>query len=176
LRRLSLLLVSAVMALTLIAVAAGVAWAVTKDCPPHPQGCTGTSGNDVLNSSPEDNWMEGLAGNDTYTNFVQPKSGFDVIGDAAGTDKLVLTNYTADEVIFYTYDANEDGNVESIWIDIPPKDPADGSNNSVVVVNYWTDTQQECPSLDACDPGPGHIEAIQFAGGGGASLTGLKPR
>ena len=171
-RRITLLLM--LMAIGLLAVS-GVAWAVTKDCPPEPQKCTGTSGDDVLNSTPEDNIMEGLEGNDTYTNFVQPKTGFDIINDAAGTDTLVLDSYSAAELPMYQVDANEDGNVDSLWVDIPPEDPSDGSNNSVVVVNFWDDSKPECPGLDACPPGPGHIETIKL--GGGAGTTGLiKPR
>ena len=170
-RRITLLLM--LMAIGLLAVS-GVAWAVTKTCPPAPQKCTGTPGNDVLSSSPEDNNMEGLAGNDTYTNFVKPTSGTDVISDAAGTDKLVLTNYTPAELTGYCLDANENGNGDTLYIDIPPKDPQNGDpNNAVIVVGYYDDqTQGKCAGQ-----GPGYIEDIQFSGGGGAGPTGLiKPR
>jgi hypothetical protein len=63
-RRITLLLM--VMATALLAVS-GVAWAVTKTCPPLPQKCTGTTGADVLKSTSQDNGMLGGAGNDTYT-------------------------------------------------------------------------------------------------------------
>jgi hypothetical protein len=168
-RRITLLLMLMVIALLAVS---GVAWAVTKTCPPAPQKCTGTPGNDVLSSSPEDNDMFGLAGNDTYTNFAKPKSGTDVISDAAGTDKLVLTNYTQAELPGYCLDANENGNYDSIYIDIPPKDSQGTINNGVVVDSMYNDQSKKCPG----DPGPGYIEDIQIGGGGGASLTGLKPR
>jgi hypothetical protein len=158
------------MAIALLAVS-GVAWAVTKTCPPDPQKCVGTSGNDVLSSSPEDNTMEGLAGNDTYTNFVKPTSGYDSINDAAGTDKLVLTNYTAAELTIYNADTNGNGMVDSVYIDIPPKDPDPGNdvNNGLLLINHFDDKKQQCP----CGQGPGYIEDVQFGGGGGAVLTGL---
>jgi hypothetical protein len=55
-RRIALLLM--VMASTLL-VASGVAWAVTKTCPPAPKECKGTSGADVLKSTSKDNNMGG---------------------------------------------------------------------------------------------------------------------
>jgi hypothetical protein len=164
-RRITLLLM--LMAIGLLAVS-GVAWAVTKTCPPDPQVCRGTSGDDVLNSTPEDNNMEGLAGNDTYTNFVKPNPGFDLIDDAAGTDKLVLTNYTDAETPLFANDANNNGNIDSLYIDLPPKDPGNQVNNGVLVIRYFDDTKQQCP----CGRGPGYIEAIQIRGGAGQ--TGLK--
>jgi hypothetical protein len=54
-RRITLLLM--VMASTLL-VASGVAWAVTKTCPPSPaKMCWGTSGADVLKGTSKDNLM-----------------------------------------------------------------------------------------------------------------------
>ena len=94
-RRITLLLM--VMATALLAVS-GVAWAVTKTCPPEPQECVGTNGDDVLKSSSQDNNMIGQAGNDTYTNFVKGASGFDTIVDTSGTDKLLLIEYAESEV------------------------------------------------------------------------------
>ena len=73
-RRIALLLM--VMASTLL-VASGVAWAVTKTCPPAPKKCNGTSGADVLKSTSKNNDMLGKGGNDTYTNFVKGSSGLD---------------------------------------------------------------------------------------------------
>ena len=171
-RRITLLLM--LMAIALLAVS-GVAWAVTKTCPPAPKKCTGTSGNDVLSSSPKNNDMFGLAGNDTYTNFVKPTSGYDYIVDAAGKDKLVLTNYTGKEVGVAYGDLNRNGKIDSFYLDLPPKDPVPGKQvkNALMLQAYFDDKKQKCP----CGPGPGYIEDIQVAGGGGASLTGLiKPR
>jgi hypothetical protein len=164
-RRITLLLM--LMAIGLLAVS-GVAWAVTKTCPPDPQVCRGTSGDDVLKSTPEDNNMEGLEGNDTYTNFVKPNPGYDVIADAAGTDKLVLTNYTDAETPTFEADANNNGNTDSLYIDLPPKDSGNQVNNAVLVIDFFDDTKQQCP----CGDGPGNIETIQVSGGAGQS--GLK--
>ena len=55
-RRIALLLM--VMASTLL-VASGVAWAVTKTCPPAPKKCLGTKGADVLRSTSRNNYMYG---------------------------------------------------------------------------------------------------------------------
>jgi hypothetical protein len=57
-----------VMASTLL-VASGLAWAVTKTCPPVPKKCLGASGADVLKSTSSKNWMYGKGGNDTYTQW-----------------------------------------------------------------------------------------------------------
>jgi hypothetical protein len=163
-RRITLLLM--LMAIALLAFS-GVAWAVTKTCPPDPQVCRGTSGNDVLKSTSQDNTMVGLAGNDTYTNFAKPNPGYDLIDDAAGTDKLVLTDYTEAETVWFYVDANENGNADSLYIDLPPEDPPNATKNAVLVLNYFDDTEPECPTLDACGRGPGYIETIQFGGGAG---------
>jgi hypothetical protein len=88
-RRIVLLLM--VMASTLL-LASGVAWAVTKTCPPAPKNCTGTGGADVLKSTSKNNYMVGKEGNDTYTHFVRGNSGRDGIYDSGGRDKLLLTN------------------------------------------------------------------------------------
>jgi hypothetical protein len=59
-RRITVLLM--VMATALLAVS-GVAWAVTKTCPPAPQECTGTNGADVLlESTSQANFMAGRGG------------------------------------------------------------------------------------------------------------------
>src|SRR5215213_1878122 len=108
-RRITLLLM--LMAIALLAVC-GVAWAVTKTCPPDPQVCKGTTGNDVLKSTSEDNNMVGFAGNDTYTNFVKPDPGYDHILDEVGTDKLVLTDYTQAETTYFIADVNNNGKID----------------------------------------------------------------
>jgi secreted trypsin-like serine protease len=74
-KRITLLLT--VMATALL-VASGVAWAVNKTCPPHPQVCSGTSGDAVLKSPSQDN-MYGKGDNDTYTNFVSRNSHADLM-------------------------------------------------------------------------------------------------
>ena len=122
----------------------------------------------MLKSTPEDNSMVGMEGNDTYTNFVKPNPGFDSIDDAAGTDKLVLTNYTDAETPLFANDANNNGNIDSLYIDLPPKDQGNQVNNGVLVFRYFDDTKQQCP----CGQGPGYIETIQISGGAGQ--TGLK--
>jgi hypothetical protein len=78
-KRITLLLT--VMATALL-VASGVAWAVTKTCPPHLQVCSGTSGDDVLKSTSQDNNMYGKEGNNTYTNYVRRNSRADLMGAA----------------------------------------------------------------------------------------------
>jgi hypothetical protein len=166
-RRITLLLM--LIAIALLAVS-GVAWAVTKTCPPHPQVCRGTSGDDVLKSTSKDNNMEGLAGNDTYTNFVKPNPGFDIINDAAGTDKLVLTNYTQAEAIAFFWDTNGNGRIDSLYIDLPPEDPPNATKNAVGVVDFFDDTKTDCPSVQQCPRGPGYIETIQLGGGAGTTV------
>jgi hypothetical protein len=74
-KRITLLLT--VMATALL-VASGVAWAVTKTCPPHLQVCSGTSGDAMLKSTSQDN-MYGKGDNDTYTNFVRRNSRADLM-------------------------------------------------------------------------------------------------
>jgi hypothetical protein len=162
-RRITLLLM--LMAIALLAVS-GVAWAITKTCPPDPQVCRGTSGNDVLKSTSQDNNMVGLAGNDTYTNFVKPNPGYDWIHDAAGRDKLVLTNYTDAQTPTFSADANDNGRIDSLYIDLPPRDPPNATKNAVVVLNFFDDTKTQCP----CDRGPGYIETILVSGGAGRTV------
>src|SRR5215210_4089104 len=103
-KRITLLLM--LMASTLL-VASGVAWAVTKTCPPTPKKCLGTSGADVLKSTSRNNWMYGKGGNDTYTHFVRGNSGNDGIIDSGGKDHLLLLNYTQSEVRLFYSDINK---------------------------------------------------------------------
>jgi hypothetical protein len=160
-RRFTLLLM--VMASSLLA-ASGVAWAVTKTCPPTPKKCLGTSRADVLKSTSKNNMMLGKGGNDTYTNFVKPKTGYDTINDAGGKDKLVLTAYTKSQIYGHALclDMDADGRTDGVWIDIPPS-PDRPVRNAVKVLNYFNDKDPGCPGV----PGPGYIENIQVSGGGG---------
>ena len=148
-RRIALLLV--VMASTLL-VASGVAWAVTKTCPPDPKKCWGTSGADVLKSTSKDNLMYGKGGNDTYTNFVKGNSGRDAIIDSGGRDKLLLTNYAKSEVKLEALDTNKNGKADSLGLIL-----GKGTKNTVLILGYFDDTKRKGPF----PRGPGYIEAIQ---------------
>jgi hypothetical protein len=148
-RRIALLLM--VMASTLL-VASGVAWAVTKTCPPAPKKCWGTSGADVLKSTSKDNLMYGKGGNDTYTNFVKGNSGRDAIIDSGGRDKLLLTNYAKSEVKLEALDTNKNGKADSLGIIL-----GKGTKNTVLILGYFDDTKRKGPF----PRGPGYIEAIQ---------------
>lgn len=149
-RRLTLLLL---LTASVLLAASGVAWAVTKTCPPRSKGfCLGTSGADVLKSTSRNNDMLGLAGNDTYTNFVRGKSGHDAIRDKAGRDKLVLTKYRDRELRLYYLDKNNNRKIDSVWIVL-------GSyKNSVVIENHFDDRSRQCP----CKPGFGYIENVLY--------------
>ena len=144
-RRITLLLI--VMATALLAVS-GVAWAVTKRCPPEPQECLGTNRDDVLKSSSQDNNMIGQAGNDTYTNFVKGASGFDMIVDTSGTDKLLLTEYAESEVKRVLVDIDKNGKDDSLFLMLG------GEQHRVAIANYY--------DQGTTKPGPGYIEVIQF--------------
>jgi hypothetical protein len=150
-RRIALLLM--VMASTLL-VASGIAWAVTKTCPPEPKRCNGTSGADVLKSTSKNNDMLGKGGNDTYTNFVRGNSGNDLILDSGGKDKLLLTNYSVSEIKLYPQDVNKNGKTDSLGLVL-----GKGNKNTVLIVNYFDDTKKR-PPLNA-HHGPGYIELIQ---------------
>jgi hypothetical protein len=136
-----------VMASALLAVS-GVAWAVTKTCPPEPQECVGTNGDDVLKSSSQDNNMIGQAGKDTYTNFVKGASGLDIIVDTSGTDKLLLTEYAESEVKRVLVDIDENGKDDSLFLMLG------GEQHRVTIANYY--------AQGTTKPGPGYIEVIQF--------------
>jgi RTX calcium-binding nonapeptide repeat (4 copies) len=151
-RRIALLLM--VMASTLL-VASGVAWAVTKTCPPVPKKCLGTSGADVLKSSSSKNWMYGKGGNDTYTHFVRGNSGNDGIIDSGGKDHLLLLNYTKSEVKFRWFDINENGNADALGIYL-----GKGSKNTVMIYNAYDDTKSKAPFPH----GRGWIEDIRCCG------------
>jgi RTX calcium-binding nonapeptide repeat (4 copies) len=152
-RRIALLLM--VMASTLI-VASGVAWAVTKTCPPIPKKCLGTSGADVLKSSSSKNWMYGKGGNDTYTHFVWGNSGDDGIIDSGGKDKLLLTQYRDSEVKDGWYDTNKNGKADALGLYL-----GKGSKNFVMIYNYYDDTKSGNPNC-GCPHGRGYIEHIKF--------------
>jgi hypothetical protein len=136
-----------VMASALLAVS-GVAWTVTKTCPPEPQECVGTNGDDVLKSSSQDNNMIGQAGKDTYTNFVKGASGLDIIVDTSGTDKLLLTEYAESEVKRVLVDIDENGKDDSLFLMLG------GEQHRVTIANYY--------AQGTTKPGPGYIEVIQF--------------
>jgi hypothetical protein len=152
-RRIALLLM--VMASTLL-VASGVAWAVTKTCPPEPKECNGTSGADVLKSTSKNNDMFGKGGKDTYTNFVRGNSGVDLIFDSGGKDKLVLTAYSESEV-FKRASAedyvNKNGKADSLVLPLDRK-----GKNGIILAAFYDDTRSKPPWR----PGPGYIEVIQF--------------
>jgi Ca2+-binding RTX toxin-like protein len=149
-RRIAVLLM--VMASTLL-VASGVAWAVTKTCPPAPKLCKGTSGADVLKSTSKDNDMVGKGGNDTYTHFVRGNSGKDVLVDSGGKDKLVLTNYSQTELKSDLVDTNSNGKVDSFGLRLA------GTKNTVLIVGYFNDKRSKPPF----PRGPGYIERILVA-------------
>jgi hypothetical protein len=148
-KRITLLLL--LMASTLL-VASGVAWAVTKTCPPTPKKCLGTSGADVLKSTSRNNWMYGKGGNDTYTHFVRGNSGNDGIIDSGGKDHLFLLNYTQSEVRLFYYDINKNGKADSLGIYL-----GKGSKNFVLIYNAYDDTKSKPPFR----PGRGWIEDVR---------------
>ena len=164
-RRITLLLM--LMAIGLLAVS-GVAWAITKTCPPEPQVCYGTDGNDVLKNTSEHNIMAAKAGNDTYTNFLKSNAGTsanpptDSIGDAAGTDTLVLTDYSKSELKTAWADANGNGNGDTLIIFLG------SSKTSVALLAYFDDTSSD---PQAFRPGPGYIEKIPPLSSASGSLS-----
>jgi hypothetical protein len=135
-RRIALLLM--VMASRLL-VASGVAWAVTKTCPPEPQICYGTSGADVLKNTKERNAMAGKAGNDTYTNFLKSIAGKDTIGDDSGKDTLQLTDYSQSELKGAPADVNNNGKADTLVIFLGSQ------QNWVALLDYFDDTRSEPP-------------------------------
>jgi RTX calcium-binding nonapeptide repeat (4 copies) len=172
-RRTALLLV--LMASVLLA-ASGVAWAVTKTCPPSPAKiCWGTSGADVLKGTSKDNLMAAKGGNDTYTNFARGNSGDDVISDGfsgghtvvGGRDKLLLTNYRKSEISYAVLDQNGNGKADGLgyilgsggqstqrlqtWDILNPP-----GKNTVHIANYYDDTRSKPPFRR----GRGYIESI----------------
>jgi hypothetical protein len=172
-RRVALLLMVMVTALL---VASGVAWAVTKTCPPFPAKiCWGTSGADVLKSTSKDNSMVGKGGNDTYTNFARGNSGDDIISDGfsgghtvvGGRDKLLLTNYRKSEISYAVLDQNGNGKADGLgyilgsggqstqrlqtWDILNPP-----GKNTVHIANYYDDTRSKPPFRR----GRGYIESI----------------
>ena len=162
-RRAALLLM--VMATALL-VASGVAWAVTKTCPPssldpsfppeYAKICWGTSGADVLKSTRYNNEMVGKGGNDTYTNFARGNSGDDVITDYGGRDKLLLTNYRSSEISSAVLDQSGNGKADGLgyilgsggqstqrlqtWDILNPP-----GKNTVQIANYFDDTRSKPP-------------------------------
>jgi hypothetical protein len=147
-RRIAVLLM--VMASVLLA-ASGVAWAVTKTCPPAPKKCWGTKGADVLKSSSKDNYMFGKRGNDTYTHFVRGNSGHDLIYDTGGKDKLLLTNYSNSEVRGRPYDVDNNGKPDGLQVKL-----GKGNQNQLIIGNYFDNTKSKPPFYR----GPGYIEDI----------------
>jgi hypothetical protein len=149
-RRTALLLV--LMASVLLA-ASGVAWAVTKTCPPSPKDCWGTNGADVLKSTSKANFMLGKKGNDTYTNFVRGNSGIDDILDYGGRDKLVLSNYSASEVKYAEVDyLNKNGKADTLFVYL-----GKGTQNVLIIGAFFDDTRSKPPY----NRGFGFIEVIQ---------------
>jgi hypothetical protein len=139
-------------------VASGVAWAVTKTCPPTPKKCWGTSGADVLKSTSKDNDMVGKGGNDTYTNFVRGNSGHDFIADSGGKDKLVLTNYKASEVTILAADTNKNGKADSFFVFLDKK----GTKNYVLILGALDDKKSLVKKPSTWRTGPGYIEVLLF--------------
>src|SRR5215203_6609924 len=143
-----------VMATALLA-ASGVAWAVTKTCPPDPKVCAGTNGADVLKSSSKDNNMLGKGGNDTYTHFVRGNVGKDVIKDTRGSDKLLLTNYSQSEVKARRLDTNKNNKADSVVLYL-----GQGRQHWVAILGFYDDTRSKPPFRR----GPGYIEVIRTKG------------
>jgi hypothetical protein len=135
-RRITLLLM--LMAIGLLAVS-GVAWAVTKTCPPEPKVCYGTSGADVLKNTKERNAMAGKAGNDTYTNFLKSIAGKDTIGDDSGKDTLQLTDYSQSELKTGVADVNNNGKADTLVIFLGSQ------QNWVALLDYYDDSSSEPP-------------------------------
>ena len=148
-RRIALLLM--VMASTLL-VASGIAWAVTKTCPPASKQCNGTSGADVLKSTSKKNAMYGKGGNDTYTHFVRGNSGHDYIFDSGGKDHLYLTNYLKGEVKVVPLDLDKNGKADSVLLNL-----GKGGKNHVLVDSFYDDTKRKGPF----SPGRGYIEDVR---------------
>jgi hypothetical protein len=153
-RRIALLLM--VMASTLL-LASGVAWAVTKTCPPAPKQCKGTGGADVLKSTSKDNNMVGKGGNDTYTNFVKGNSGIDQILDSGGKDKLLLTNYS--KYGYAALDTNKNGKADSLGLYLDPKGAK--VKNAVLIIGYFDDKKSIPNKPKTWRAGFGYIEHIQ---------------
>jgi hypothetical protein len=151
-RHITLLLI--VMATALLA-ASGVAWAVTKTCPPDPKVCVGTNGADVLKSSSKDNNMLGKGGNDTYTHFVRGNVGKDVIKDTRGSDKLLLTNYSQSEVKARRLDTNKNNKADSVVLYL-----GQDGKHWVGISGFYDDTRSKPPFRR----GPGYIEVIRTKG------------
>jgi Ca2+-binding RTX toxin-like protein len=150
-RRITLLLM--LMAIGLLAVS-GVAWAITKSCPPEPKICYGTNGSDVLKNTSAFNIMAGKAGNDTYTNFLKSNAGKDTIGDSAGNDTLQLTQYSQSQLKLYWVDANNNGKADTAVITLGSQ------KNWVRLLAYFDDTRSKPPFR----PGNGYIENIKCKG------------
>jgi hypothetical protein len=152
-RRITLLLM--VMASTLL-VASGVAWAVTKTCPPWPQKCLGTNGADVLKSTSQANIMVGKGGNDTYTNFVRGNSGVDDIKDYGGRDTLVLTAYKESELLIIALDDDKNGKADNLQIGFP-------NYGGIVIIYDHLDNQRSLVNKRSTwTRGPGYIEVVQI--------------
>jgi hypothetical protein len=162
-RRIALLLI--VMASTLL-VASGVAWAVTKTCPPYPKKCSGTKGADVLKSSSKNNYMLGKGGNDTYTHFVYDNSGHDAIDDSGGRDHLLLLNYCDFDVKFRALDTNKNGKADSLGIYLN-KTLNESAKNTVLIYNAYDDTKRKAPFPH----GRGWIEDIRAEGECGPAVV-----
>jgi hypothetical protein len=145
-----------VMATALLAVS-GVAWAVTKTCPPAPQECTGTNGADVLKSTSQRNFMAGGGGNDTYTGFVKGKSGVDGTYDTGGRDTLVLTAYSESELVVIADDVDKNGKAETLQIYLGgPR-----TKNIVILYNHLDNKRSLVNKPSTWTRGPGYIEVVQ---------------
>jgi len=154
-KRITLLLM---VAATVLLAASGIAWAVTKTCPPDPKNCWGTSGADVLKSTSKNNNMLGKGGNDTYTRFGRSNSGYDVILDSGGRDKLTLFRYSQSEVKprSFNVDVNNNGKPDALVLVLVPDRPS--NRNRVAIGDFWDDTRSKPPYRR----GPGYIESILF--------------
>ena len=150
-RRITLLLI--VMATALLAVS-GVAWAVTKTCPPFPQKCLGTNGADVLKSTSEANIMVGKGGNDTYTNFVDRTFRLDDIKDYGGRDRLVLTAFKESELQIFALDDDKNGKADNLQINFP------NITKAVIIHDHLDNKKSLVNKRSTWTRGPGYIEQI----------------
>jgi hypothetical protein len=82
-------------------------------------------------------------------------------------DTLQLTNYSVSEAKLSVRDLNQNGNTDSLFIELQQGNQA----NSVTMVDYYDDTVTDPPFC----PGPGYIETIQWRGTGSPAATMPRP-
>jgi hypothetical protein len=74
--------------------------------------------------------------NDTYRHFVRGNSGYDLIYDTGGKDKLVLTNYSRSEVRGRPYDVDNNGKPDGLQVKL-----GKGNQNQLIIGNYFDNTK-----------------------------------